>query len=234
MENRTPLVLLPGLLCDATLWRHQVDALADLARITVADLTRHDNVAHMAQAVLAEAPETFALVGFSMGGYVAQRIIRSAPHRVSRLALMDTAARPSTPEYMKDRRAYLELARRGQFKGVTRRLLRLFIHPDRMDDAELTMTILEMNQRAGMEVFFRQQEAILNRPDGSADLARIACPTLVLCGRQDQLTPLDRHREMADAIPGATLVVIEDCGHMSTLERPEAVTAALRAWLQGG
>ncbi len=231
MENRIPLVLLPGLLCDATLWRRQLDALADLAEITVADLSRHDNVADMAEAVLAEVPETFALVGFSMGGYVAQQIIRSAPHRVSRLALMDTAARPSTPEYMKDRRAYLELAKRGQFKGVTRRLLRLFIHPDRMDDMELTTTILEMNQRAGMEVFFRQQESILSRPDFVPDLPRIACPTLILCGRQDQLTPLDQHQEMAEAIPNATLVVVEDCGHMSTLERPEEVIAAMRAWL---
>ena len=231
MENPTPLVLLPGLLCDATLWRHQMDALADLAEITVADLTRHDTVADMAQAVLAEGPETFALAGFSMGGYVAQEIMRRAPHRVTRLVLMDTTAQPSTPEYMKDRRAYLELARRGQFKGVTRRLLRLFIHPDRLDDVELTTTILEMNQRAGMEVFLRQQEAILSRPDGLADLARIACSTLVLCGRQDQLTPLEEHQEMATAIPGADLVVVEDCGHMSTLERPEAVTAAMRTWL---
>lgn len=232
MSAGTPLVLLPGLLCDAALWRHQMDTLADIAEITVADLTGDDRFDDMARTVLKAAPETFALAGLSMGGYVAHEIMRQAPGRVTRLALLDTSARADTPGQSERRRAFIAQTRHGDFKGVTSRLLPMLIHPDRLEDGDLTGTIMAMAEGVGREAFLRQQNAIMHRPDGRRDLGAIHCPTLVLCGRQDALTPLAGHQEMADGIPNATLVVIEDCGHMAPLERPRAVSAVMRYWLQ--
>lgn len=225
------LFLLPGLLCDAALWRPQVEALADVADIAVADFTSQDNVADMARSVLDAAPERFALAGLSMGGYVAHEIMRQAPERVDRLALLDTSAREDTDEQRARRRGLIELAQKGQFKGITPRLLPLFLHADRLDDTPLVETVTGMAQRVGKDAFLRQQKAILGRPDSRAQLSGYRCSTLVLCGRQDALTPLEVSEEMAEAIPGADLVVIEECGHLATLEKPEPVNAALRAWL---
>ncbi len=231
MSAGTPLVLLPGLLCDAALWRHQMDTLADIAEITVADLTGDDRFDDMARSVLEAAPETFALAGLSMGGYVAHEIMRQAPGRVTRLALLDTSARADTPGQSERRRAFIAQTRHGDFKGVTSRLLPMLIHPDRLEDGDLTGTIMAMAEGVGREAFLRQQNAIMHRPDCRRDLGAIHCPTLVLCGRQDALTPLAGHEEMADGIPNATLVVIEDCGHMAPMERPRAVSAVMRYWL---
>ncbi|MFQ5618589.1 MAG: alpha/beta fold hydrolase [Rhodospirillales bacterium] len=232
MSARTPLVLLPGLLCDGALWRHQTDTLADIAGITVADLTGDDCLEDMARSVLETAPETFALAGLSMGGYVAQAVMRHAPDRVTRLALLDTSARADTPEQSENRRAFIEQTRHGDFKGVTSRLLPMLIHADRLEDGDLTGTIMAMAERVGKEAFLRQQNAIMNRPDGRRDLGAIHCPALVLCGREDALTPLAGHQEMAAGLPNSKLVVIEDCGHMAPLERPRAVSAVMRYWLQ--
>jgi pimeloyl-ACP methyl ester carboxylesterase len=227
-----PLVLLPGLLCDAALWAPQVDDLRGLADpITIGDLTRHDSMGDMADAILAEAPPRFALAGLSMGGYCAQEIMRRAPERVTRLALLDTSARADSDEQRARRRGLIELAQKGAFKGVTPRLLPLLIHPDRLQDKALTQTVIGMAERIGRDGFLRQQKAIMGRPDGRPDLARIACPTRILVGRQDALTPVALHEEMEAAIPGARLVVIEESGHLTTLERPEPVNAALEEWL---
>ena len=232
MAGKVPLVLLPGLLCDEALWRHQSETLADLADIVVADLTGEDQAGAAAQQVIANAPEEFALAGLSMGGYVALEIMRQAPDRVVRLALLDTSARPDTLEKIKFRQELIDLARTGQFKGVTPRLLPKLVHPDRLDDPALVESVLAMAERVGREAFLRQQRLLMNRPDSRHDLALIHCPTVVICGRQDGLTPLADSIEMADKIPGGTLVVIEDCGHLSTMERPHAVSAVLRYWLQ--
>lgn len=229
---RVPLVFLPGLLCDKALWAHPVAALADAAECHVADLTRDSTVEDMARRVLARAPARFALAGLSMGGYVAQAIMRIAPERVDRLALLDTNARADSPEQTERRRALIRQTEIGQFRGVTKRLLPLLIHADRLRDEALVAVVTGMAERIGKDAFLRQQAAIMARPDGRADLKRVRCPTLVLCGRQDQLTPPELHAEMAAAIPGAALVTIEDCGHLSPLERPEAVSAVLRYWLQ--
>jgi pimeloyl-ACP methyl ester carboxylesterase len=188
-------------LCDATLWRHQCKNLADIAAIRVVDLTGHDSVGALADAVLAAAAARFALAGLSMGGYVALEVMRRAPERVSRLALLDSSARADTPQQSARRRDLIALAGKGRFKGVTPRLLPLFIHPDRLGDAALTGAVTAMAEAVGRDAFVRQQRAVLGRPDGRADLARIACPTLVLCGRQDEPTPLKAHQEMAAAIP---------------------------------
>ena len=233
MTDRTPLVLLPGLLCDQALWQRQIEGLADLADPSVADLTQDASLPAMAARVLAAAPPRIALAGLSMGGYVAQEIMRRAPERVERLALLDTNARADRPDQTARRRDLIALARRGRFKGVTKRLLPYLIHPDRLDDAPLTGVVMGMAERIGREAFLRQEEAIMGRLDGLEDLRRIVCPTLILCGAQDVLTPPKVHREMADRIPHARFVVIENCGHLSTLERPDEVTAALRDWLVG-
>ncbi len=231
VNARTPLLLLPGLLCDGALYRAQITALGDIAAPIVGDLTRHDSVAGMAAAMLAEMPEYFSLAGLSMGGYVAQEIMRQAPHRVVRLALLDTSSRADSDEQRARRRGLIELAGRGQFKGVTPRLVPQLVSQDRLTDRALVDTIIGMAERVGRDAFLRQQTAIMGRADGRTDLGRIACPTLVLCGRQDALAPPAVHQEMAAAIPGAELVVVEDCGHLSTLEQPDAVSDALRRWL---
>lgn len=228
-----PLVLLPGLLCDAAMWEPQTEALAGVARVFVADLTGQDTMQEMAASVLRAAPfETFALAGLSMGGYVAQEIMRQAPQRVTRLALLDTRARPELPEETVRRRALMELAQSGKgFTPVTNRMLPLMLHPSRVNDQPLVGVIREMANRVGLQAYLRQQEAIIARPDFRPNLANIKCPALVLCGREDQLTPLENSEEMASAIPGAKLAVVEECGHMSTLERPEHVNRELQKWL---
>lgn len=226
------LVLVPGLLCDALLWKPQIEALEGHAACWVADHTRSDTMAGVAADVLREAPfERFALAGLSMGGYVALEIVRRAAQRVDRLALLDTSARPDTPEQIERRTGLVELARRGRFIGVTQALLPLFLHRSRLSDEKLVNTVKEMARNTGKEAFIRQEHAIMSRVDSLPLLPTIGCPTLVLCGRQDVLTPLERHEEMAAAIPGASLRIVDDCGHLSTLERPAAVSEAFKRWL---
>lgn len=225
------LVLLPGLLCDQALWAAQIAALAPLAAISVIDISPGDSMAAMAELVLQQAPQLFALAGLSMGGYVAFEIMRRAPGRVQRLALLDTSARPDTPEQTAFREALINQAQIGDFKGMTPRLLARWIHAARLDERALTDQVVAMTLRVGRDAFLRNQRAIMARPDSRPGLSRIACPTLVLCGRQDQATPLEHHREIATDIKEARLVVVEECGHLSTMERPEAVNAALRDWL---
>lgn len=230
---KIPLILLPGLLCDWALWEPQVEALGDIAQSEVADLSRDESLPLMAARVLADAPERFALAGLSMGGYLAQEILRQAPERVTRLALLDTSARADTPERLAIRRGLMELAQKGEFKGITPRLLPQWLHPDHLGDTVLTTTVIEMAQRIGRDAYLRQMQAIMARPDGREDLRRISVPTLVLCGREDLATPLALHEEIGALVPGARLAVIERCGHLSTLEQPAAVSAALRSWLAG-
>ncbi|MGF1641128.1 MAG: alpha/beta fold hydrolase [Rhodospirillales bacterium] len=231
MMGRTPLVLLPGLLCDAALWQAQIDDLSDIAEITVADLGRDDQLGAMARGVLAVAPERFALAGLSMGGYVAMEIVRQAPDRVTRLALLATSARADSVDEKAKRQALIDLARRGRFKGVTRRLLPQLIHPMRLTDRSLTDAVFAMAERIGQMAFERQQRVAMNRPDSRRDLGLVHCPTMVLCGRQDARTPLALSSEIAEKVRRSSLVVVEDCGHLAPLERPRAVSDALRDWL---
>ena len=230
MTHRPTLLLLPGLLCDARLWRDQAAALAAIADPVVADLTQDDRVEAMAARALAEVHGPFALAGLSMGGYVALEILRQAPERVTRLCLLDTSARADTEEQSRRRRGLISLSRSGQFRGVTPRLLPQLIHPSRLD-GPLAAEVMEMAERVGKEAFLRQQEAIMHRPDSRPDLARIAVPTLVGVGAEDALTPPALAAEMAALIPGARLRHFADAGHLPTMETPEAVTAAMAAWL---
>ncbi len=231
MTAGLPLVLVPGMLCNEDLWRHQIKALADVAEITVADLTRDDSINAMAQRILAAAPPTFALAGLSMGGYVAQEIMRLAPQRVDRLALLDTSPDSDSPDQRERRLAYIRQTEYGDFRGVTSKLLPLLIHPDRMQDKDLCDAVMAMTMKIGKDSFIRQQHAIMGRSDSNRDLERIQCNVLVLCGREDEITPLANHEKMARSIPNSTLVVIDRCGHLSPMEKPEEVNAAMRQWL---
>jgi len=232
-RHEPALVAVPGLLLDQRLWERQTPLLGHDREVQVPLLRRHASIAAMAHAVLAEAPERFALCGLSMGGIVALEIVRAAPERVTRLALLDTQARADTAESTAGRREMLDLAQRRGFEPVIEQLLPRLVHPRLRDDAPTRRLLHEMAETIGLEGFEAQQEALIGRIDQRPNLPAIACPTLVLCGRQDALTPVDRHEEMAAAIPDATLVVLPECGHLSPLERPDMVTAQLRAWLDG-
>lgn len=226
------LLLLPGLLCDARLWRDQVAALGAGVRCVVADLGQDDSLRAMAaRAIAAVGAPRFALCGLSMGGYVALEVMRQAPDRVTRLALLDTSARPDTPEQARRRHGLIALAGTGRFRGVTPRLLPLLLHP-RHVEGPLAAEVAAMAERVGREAFLRQQAAILGRPDSRPDLPGIAVPTLVAAGEADALTPPCLAREMAAAIPGARLALLPGCGHLPPMEDPSATTALLRAWLQ--
>ena len=229
--NRPVLILLPGMPLDAALWAHQSAHLADVVEVRVGDLTGHDSVAALARAVLDSGPERFALAGLSMGGYVALEIMRQAPERVAKLALLDTGARPDTPEQTANRRQAIELARQGKYRQVMASNLPRLLHPDHLGDAALVDSVYAQAERIGVEAYARQQTAIIGRPDSRPGLGAIHCPTLVLCGRQDAITPPEVHAEMAEAIPGARFVPIEDSGHLAPMEQPQAVTALLREWL---
>jgi pimeloyl-ACP methyl ester carboxylesterase len=229
--TRVPLILLPGLLCDEALWVHQTRYLAEVADVAVADLTGRDSVAALAADVLATAPPRFAVAGLSMGGYVALEIVRQAPERIMKLALLDTNARADTDKQRRRRRGLMTLADRGEFRGVTPRLLPMLIHPDRIGEEALTGEVMAMAERVGRDAFLRQQKLIMDRPDSRLWLSSIQLPTLVLCGRQDAISTLEMHVEMAGAIPGARLAIVEECGHLASLERPHATTALMRDWL---
>ena len=228
---KTSLVLVPGLLCTRALWEPQVAALGDIADMTVADHTRHDSMQGIARSILESAPERFALAGLSMGGFIAVEMVRQARERVTRLALLDTNVRPETPERSEQRRALIALAEREGTRKVQEALLGVLMHKDRLADKALVETVLQMGADTGTEAFKRQQAAIMGRPDNRPILGGIRVPTLVVVGRQDALTPPEMSREIASAIPGAMLEAVADCGHLSTMERPDAVNRALRAWL---
>jgi pimeloyl-ACP methyl ester carboxylesterase len=228
------LILLPGTLCDHRLWQHQLTLLAADAAVSVGDLTRDDSIAGMARRVLASAPPRFALAGLSLGGIVALEVIRQAPERVQRLALLDTSARPSSAQQRRQWQKLGAIARSGQLRVVVRDiLLPTLVHPDRRADAWLARIIEDMADSVGPEVYLRQLAALSARGDSRPHLARIACPTLLVVGRADAVCPVALHEEMAAAISGAHLVVIEQCGHLSSLEQPQTITALLRDWLHG-
>jgi pimeloyl-ACP methyl ester carboxylesterase len=230
MPKKT-LVLLPGLLNTRRVFEQQIEGLSDVADCIVPELWHYDTIDAMAEAALAAAPPSFALAGFSLGGYVAFDMMRRAIQRVERLALIDTQAVPDSAESSARRRALLEQTKIGRFHGVQRTLLPQLVHHGHLDDAGVTQPIFDMAQEIGAEGFVREQKAIIARADSRPLLVDIDVPTVVIVGRQDQVTPPPRSAEMAADIATSRLVVLEECGHMSPLERPAEVTAALRRWL---
>ncbi len=229
--NNFPVYALPGLLDDERLWQQQAAFFAPQHHFVTARLTGHDNIAALASSALANAPAGhFALVGLSMGGYVALEIMRQAPERVIGLALLDTNARADSGPATEMRTRLIAQAR-TDFAGVVTGLTPRLLHPAHLANKAIVDVLEAMAHTLGPEVFRRQQTAIMSRIDSRPFLAAISCPSLVLCGREDLLTPVELHEEMAAGIPGARLVVVEHCGHMSALEQPQQVNAALQTWL---
>jgi pimeloyl-ACP methyl ester carboxylesterase len=231
------LLLLPGLVCDRSSWQPILPHLGAFVDFRVHETGPYSSLATMAERVLAAAPATFALAGHSMGGRIALEIMRRAPQRVERIALLDTGwrARPAGTlgeDERAARYALLATAREQGMRAAGRAWVQRMVHPDRLTDARLIDAILDMIERQPVDRFAMQIEALLARPDAGAVLRRTRCPALVLCGRQDAWSTLAQHQEMAAMIPDAVLEVIDDCGHMSMMEQPERVGAALADWLR--
>lgn len=227
------ILLLPGLLNDASVFTEQVAALSTVATVEVGDLSNAETIAEMAASVLKQASaKRFVLLGLSLGGYVAFEIMRQAPERVAGLVLMDTTACPDTPEASAKRKVLIELAA-SDLDAVTEQLLPLLVHPDRMNLPTVRGVIQSMASGLGAEVFARQQRAIIGRPDSRPTLASINCPTLVICGQDDLITPPELATEIAEGIRHAKLEIITQCGHLSPLDQPQAVSALLLEWIKG-
>jgi pimeloyl-ACP methyl ester carboxylesterase len=232
MSEPLPTVLVPGLLCSPRLYRGQITPLWQFGPVMIADHTRDDSMSAIARRILAVAPPRFALIGLSMGGYISFEIMRQAPERVAKLALLDTTARPDTPEQTERRRAQVALAKTGRLLEVVDTLFPMIVHRDHRNDQGLRAIAHAMAEEVGPAAFERQQTAIIGRPDSRPGLAEIRCPTLVLVGEGDELTPPERAAEMANGIPGCRLVTVPDAGHSSTLEQPHLVAKSLVEFLQ--
>ncbi|HEU4661572.1 MAG TPA: alpha/beta fold hydrolase [Pseudolabrys sp.] len=231
MGHTIPIVLVPGLTCTVRLYAPQLPALWPFGPVTIADHRRHDSMEKIAAGILADAPPRFSLAGLSMGGYIAFAMLRLAPERITRLALLDTSARADTAEQTALRKVQIAMAKEGRYAEIPDLSMPRYLHASRQNDEALTTIVRQMAQETGAEAFVRQMTAIMRRPDSRPLLGSIKCPTLVLVGDGDVATPPELARELAAGISGARLRVIPDCGHLSTLERPELVNAALCDWL---
>ena len=227
-----PLLLIPGLMCTGALFAPQVEAFAGTREVIVADHTQADSMADIAKGILGRSPQQFALAGLSMGVYLSLEIVAQAPERVSRLALLDGKALPDTPDQTAGRKALLQMADEGRFMEITTEvLMQRLIAPHLLEDEALRETIIRMAAGTGEAAFRRQMRAIMTRRDYRPVLEKVNCPTLVLTGELDVITPPDCAREMAAGIAGAKLEILPACGHLATLEAPEAVNVALATWL---
>jgi len=231
MPSVPTICLLPGLLCDATVWAPQRPALADLGDVHVADLWGLSSFPSMAEKVLAETSGALAVVGHSMGARVAFEIWRLAPERVARLALLSTGFHPPGPHEEAKRMALVKVGYEQGMAAVADRWLPPMVHPDRVHDEALMAPLRAMVCRATPEIFEGQQRAGLTRPDAGPYLDMISCPTLVLVGREDGWSPLPQHEEIARRIKGSKLVSVDHSGHMVTVEQPDPVNRALADWL---
>ena len=228
-----PLVLVPGTLCDRRLWQYPLESLAPLCTsITVADVSGANTISGLAQAILEGAPEQFSLAGFSLGGIIALEMLRQEPQRILRLALLDTNARSAAPEHLQLRLHQMQRVRNGELAEVlNEELLPNYFAAQHQENTGLRHQVLQMGLEIGSRAFLHQCEAANNRPSALDLLPWINSPTLVLCGREDQLCPVSMHEQMAESIPGSELRIIENCGHFSPLECPNEVSAALQEWL---
>jgi pimeloyl-ACP methyl ester carboxylesterase len=227
-----PVVLLPGLVCDHTVWSAQAAALsAKFDVLSWPHFYGHSTLGGMARAVLESAPDRFALAGHSMGGRVALEIIARAPERVEKLALLDTGVVPADPGEPQRRQEFIDLANAQGMQALAVRWLPMIVHPENMKNTALVTSLTEMICRATPEIYNAQVNALLTRPDFRPLLPRILRPTLIAVGREDTWSPVAAHEDMARAILGADLKIIEKCGHMATVEQPEAVTELLYKWL---
>jgi pimeloyl-ACP methyl ester carboxylesterase len=227
-----PLVLLPGMMCDARLFGAQIGKLSAELAIMVAPVTRGERVEEIASGLLDQLPQRFALGGLGLGGVVAMELLRRAPDRVTRIALIGTHPLGEFPAVAAAREPEIVKARSGRLKAVMEdRLERCGIAPGPRHEG-VTALALSMARSLGAETFVRQSRALQRCKDQQATLRNCKVPALVLCGAQDMLSPVKRHQTMAELLPDSELVILEDAGHLTPLEQPEAVTAALRSWLK--
>lgn len=225
-----PFLLVPGLNCDARVYAGVANALWPFGPVTVANHAAGDTVAAIAKAILADGPPKFALIGFSMGGYIAFEILRQAPERVEKLGLLDTTARPDSEESTANRRRLIALAQKGKFVEAIEQTFPKSVHPDNSDNSDLYAVHRGMAEANGPAIFERQQEAIISRPDSRPLLASIKVPTVIVVGEGDQITPPEAAKEMHAGIVGSKLVIVPRAGHLALLEQPETVHAALKEW----
>ena len=231
MGDSMPIVAVPGLMCSARLYAEQTPVLWQFGPVTIADHRRDDSMDAIAHRILDSAPPRFVLIGLSMGGYIAATILRVAPERVAKLVLLDTSARADLPERIEARRALITMVEEGRFGEVIDAHFPQFVHRNRHHDETLKRVVRLMAEETGPESYVRQQKAIMGRRDWRDLLSKIQCPTLVLVGDGDELTPPKLAEEIAAGISGARLAVVRDCGHLTTLERPADVNAVLMKWL---
>jgi pimeloyl-ACP methyl ester carboxylesterase len=232
MDNTMPILLVPGLVSSPRIFAPVVPPLWRFGPVTVANHIRDDSMGAIARRILAEAPPRFALAGHSMGGYIAFEIMRQAPDRVAKLALINTQARPDASEATTRRRGQIARARSGEFHAILDELFAGFVHSSRRGDAALRQLVHDMGDDIGVDAFVRQQTAVMSRPDSRPILVWIKCPTLVLSGDEDNTIPNSLSVEMADGIPGAKLVILTVCGHLPQPEQPQATADALVEWLR--
>jgi pimeloyl-ACP methyl ester carboxylesterase len=232
MNDAIPILLVPGLGGSPRIYAPVAPALWRFGPVTVANHIRDDNMGAIARRILAEAPARFSLAGHSMGGYIAFEIMRQAPDRVAKLALINTQARPDTPEATARRRSQIARAQAGEYHAVLDDLFSGFVHPSRREDASLRQLVHDMGDDIGADAFVRQQTAIISRADSRPTLAPIRCPTLVLTGDEDNTIQNSLSKEMAGGIHGAELRILTHCGHLPQLEQPQATSDALIEWLR--
>ena len=234
---KTTLLLIPGLLCDEVVWSAQVQALSDVADARVVLNGPSDSLGALADSIIAQAPPRFAIAGHSMGGRIALEVARRVPDRLIGLGLLDSGYEALAPGEAGERErqgryALLETARRAGMREMARVWVQGMVHPARLSDQELLGVILDMFSRQTPDFFAMQIHALLTRPDARAVFATVTCPALVLCGREDSWAPPTRHKDMNVMLKRGSLTVIPDCGHMAPIERPQAVTNAIRQWLK--
>ena len=230
-KNRPALLLLSGHLCSEKLWENQIKAFAEDYECLPYVFRKGDSIENFAQQVLDCAPASFSLVGLSMGGYVAFEMMRQAPMRVERLALLDTSAEADTPERTAQRYLDMKAADELGLEAFAKTLPGRWMHPAQANQEIFRNAIVEMVMSVGAAAQKQQAHALMHRVDSFPVLSKINCPTLVLCGREDLATPVSMHEDMAKIIPDSRLVIVEQCGHLSTMEQPEIVNASLRQWL---
>jgi len=226
------LVLLPGMMCDARLFAPQIAALQDRVRVTVPLPVSAPDMARLAMDVLADAPDRFALGGVSMGGILAMEVMRQAPDRVTHLALIDTNPFAERDAVKARRGPQMEAVRTGRLSAIMRDEMKPNYFSHRDDSADLRDLAMAMAVDLGADAFIAQSLALRDRPDYEATLRGVRCPTLILCGRHDQLCPVERHQAMKAMIPHARLCIVEDAGHLPTIETPDIVTTALQDLLE--
>ena len=231
MEKAIPVVMVPGLNCSARVYAQQVPALWQFGPIQIADHRRGNSMAAIAKSILDTAPARFALVGFSMGGYISLEILRQAKDRIIKLALIDTAAAADRPDQTEKRHKNIALTREGRAAEREEALWPLLVHESRLNDEAVRAIVKEMHQDTGADAYINQQTAIINRADSRPMLKELKMETLIVVGDSDQLTPPAAAKEMHELVAGSHLDVIPNCGHMSTLERPDRVTKLLVEWL---